>query len=261
MSMKVALRQNLNRNKRQWWIYGGIVAAVIIIGIYIGCSVMAWSAFDRKTTETVSIIHEKTDKAFKQKVTDAKNRQEKIQAIEAVYASVLEQKPCEIGAIYRWQQAVIGSLKASTEKCEVQLKKLHGFSNSVNNMMAYLKNERQLAGILSEVTTASALADAEWGTALQKWTDAEKKVTQLSSVDSFTASKQLAVQRISSVKAAWQEVIAASQAKDRKRYEAATVSLGQTYAALVDIKGASEAGLLLLIDKVNSSYRQAFKNQ
>lgn len=260
MSMKISLKRMKLNNNRKLFIIGGVSIALLLLGGYIAASSMAWSAFNQKTDETVGAIRTVADSAFKQKTPDVSSRDKKIKAIEMVHTRILQYEQCNISGFYAWQEAIVASYKTSMQRCKAQAKQLHAFSDAVNNLIVYLKNERKLADILHHAVASSALDEAEWGAEIQKWVDIEKNVSQLSSVGTFSKSKEAALLRIKSIIAVWQELISANQAKDRKKYEAAAGRLGQSYTMLREVKDISEIQIGSLVKNLDDTYKQTFKN-
>ncbi len=107
---------------------------------------------------------------------------------------------------------------------------------------------------MSEAPAKAELPEAEWVAVSAGWHGVVGKVDALAADVSLTPVKQAARDATGKVDAAWQEVLAASTAKDKNRYVQAQSQLVQAYSAMGTITDSDAAQLKGLLEPLQSAY-------
>jgi hypothetical protein len=256
MSMKYTWQQ---RNKAEHRTLEAIVLVIVIaivtIAIYTGFSIYTWGIFGKNIDATYNSIHTKAKEAFEMPIKTNDDKANKYRALEALgRATGKSSSECKISVWVAWQQ-IFGDNKQKVDHCQQLEKHIRIFGGNLSMVVAHLENEQMVAGVM--VAASSAKQDAsetDWPGIVQAWSIAEAKLEKQHYASSFAPTEKLALGKVQEIKTAWQDIIAANQAKDRGKYETAVAALAQAYGTLNEIGQSAETGLVPLVGRLNQSY-------
>lgn len=239
------------RHRKGVIIYSVIAALLLIAGGYGLWSMHTWGQFETGYASWNNNTKQQAATALALPVKNDQDRQRKLAALKAVSNSVASAKNtlCEVNTFMRWQQS-IDSLKTKVDDCNKVIDRQAVFGTKLQVVTTYLENEQALAKIIAKNNTPTELAEADWGAQPGLWQTTVKSVSDLSTHTSFTSVKGVAVKQVSDLEAAWKELVAAHQAKDKARFIKAQSQLVQGYAALGEIALASSQQFQKLIGQL-----------
>lgn len=243
------------------WLFGLSTAFIIAVGIlYVLGSLKAWQNFDENSSSWYRIMSERSSKVLQVSSQGQSERSKKQIEFDELYTTIeKDRNRCDINPLFLWQQSLENN-RGKVESCQQKMVKVQAFGKALRGVAEFLKSEKDAAAIISEAAkTGENLDESAWPEMAKKWTDGEERLRQLAVVSSFATTKQLAMGKLQSIHSAWSELISASQAKDRSKYEQADAKLTQAYGTMDEIAQAAETRLIPLISELEKSYDEAYK--
>lgn len=259
-TMKLA-HQHLRRlHKKSLLIIGVSVILIGVIG-YVAWSKQVWDGYQSHYTQWQQAIGASTQEASALPVATPAERATVVDRLAAItkHIQATSTDACEVSPFAQWQETLIAALKAKRATCQAMTKKLAEFRGSLVKTVEYAKADAALSTVLTFVPQSDELSDdAAISAQLAAWTKAADTVSKLTVSTEFKPIQQLALKQMTDVKAAWQEVIAANQAKDKKRYLAAQDKLAATLDGLDEISLTSQKAAATLTSKLKVTAAAAF---
>jgi len=252
-----SLRARLKIHRRAVLIGIGcmILVALVAYGLW---SMITWSNYVSSYEDWKNNAQKAVDQAVALPSTTAQERSRKVDALKKL-AQQVGDRACDVHVLVKWQDT-FGNLKQKEADCQREAALSRDFISRVESFTAYLTNEQQLAGILSDAAgTEQKLADAVWGTRLEAWQKAVRQVEGMSASGSFQKVKQEALQTGKGITSAWQDVLAAHKEKDKIKYTQAQSQLSQAYAQLEVLKTMDSDQLSQEINNLQAAYKAAFQ--
>lgn len=258
--MKLAHRRLSALSRKQLLMIGGGVLLVCLVG-YIVWSKQVWSDYQTHYTQWQQAVGTDAKKAATLPTGTSNERAKVVVAFDDVARRIAttSQGVCEVNPFIRWQEAVMADLKAKRSSCQTMAKKVVDLQSPLMETSAYLKADASLSDILSGIPQAEELSDADFEKQYTAWSTATDATGKLTAPDAFKPVQQLAFKQVSAVKVAWQALIAANQAKDKKRYLAAQGSLATALDGLDEVSLMSQKSFLAISVKLKTASAIAFE--
>lgn|GEM_PF-2350126 len=257
--MKLAHRHFIRLRKRQLLTIGVVVLLASLVG-YILWSRQVWADYQVHYTQWRQEVGANAKKAAALPTGSSAERVKVVTAFDDVshLIATTSQGACEVNPLVQWQEGIMESLKKKRSICQAIVKKVADFQVPLTEMTAYIKTDTSLSDTLAAIPQADELSEADFEKQLTAWSTAAVATSKLSGPDSFKSVQQLAAKQVAGVKVAWQEVIVANQAKDKKRYLAAQDSLAAALDSLDEISRTSQASFSSLSAKLKVASATAF---
>lgn len=168
---------------------------------------------------------------------------------------------CTVNSLVQWQQKMVAVLNDAHVACQKMIASTAEFQKRLAIVIAYSKDDQVLAKIITSVPQSGELADDSWEKQVTAWGDAMKAAEKMSVSDAFKPMQQLAIKHMTATKAAWQEVIAAHQAKDKSKYLAAHSTLASAIDGFNEISVTSQQTFTKLSSELEAVSIDAFATE
>lgn len=259
--MKVAKRSTLHLPRfmhSRWFIIGGCVSAVVVaLATYGWWSTTIWNSYENQYVSVQKRIDTQLVAAFSLQSDTRDEKRVKLSELSKLQADLeTNNSLCSQNKLVDWQQRVISEYAKRNEKCKEVQSLVASFEGQLQGVVEYLQNEHALAAIFASGPQQTEVSEGEFEEQLQAWRALAESVKGTSSVESFSAVKQSAMDTTGDVVKAWEEVIAAHQAKDKARYIKATQELAASYDKVENIAAVSTVELT----KMATSLKEAYQN-
>ena len=234
------------------------LALLITAGAYVLWSMYTWDSYKVHEKEWRHTVQAEFDIAINMRPEDDKGRQDKLVALEKPVKTISERQDtaCKINALVEWQRWIkpLGDSERECLRVKDQFDKLKG---ALNELAAYVRDEYAVAEILDDVPLGKVeAAEDSWEDTATIWRQTTERLDKLIVHESFKPTKQIALRSVGAVSAAWQEVLAATTAKDKVRYENAQTMLAQAYSGMSNITDMDTKQLHSLSDALASIIHQ-----
>lgn len=242
--------------KSKWFRIGVPVALIMLaIGLYTLWSITTWNNYQARFTGLQNDAQSKIKSALDLKVETSEERAKKLDALKAARDSLPEDKNalCEVNPLVDWQN-LVGNLREQKERCSETKASLVGIRGTLSKVVEYLDSEHALANVLSKLPAGGEVAEGEWVKQRDGYKAVQKSVTDLQVSSGFASVKQTATEKLTAVVAAWDEILAAHDAKDKARYTKAAATLAASYDGLSAIGATSTGHLQPLIEFFKEGY-------
>lgn len=238
--------------------------AVIVIGMavaYVLWSKQTWAAYEPQSEQWQQDHKVQIDRAVGMPTKSNEERVAALAALTAVSNRIDSSKEevCRAHLLVQWQGDYIDSLSAKLKSCQGMTATAGEFTTQLNKVIAYLQADQALAEVLSKIPRSDTLADGKWEDQVTLWGAAAQNAKDLSVSDDFRPVQQLVVERLSGVKIAWQGVISAHKAKDKKKYLAAQDKLSAAYDGMTEVSVASNKTIAVLGADLQTKYVTTFE--
>jgi hypothetical protein len=246
---------------KKYLIIASLVLLAFLMGGYILWSKQLWAQY----TSTYVQWHQEFNTEIKAvsvlPTTTVKEKNALLDRLDGMSQRISSQQAnlCAMTPLVQWQQRAIPAYESARNDCQKKLTAVVSFQNQLDSVIAYIKNDQDLAKILATASPASELEDGVWGEQVAAWSKAIDLTGKLSVSAAFKSTQQQALDRMTAVKVAWQELIAAHQLKDKAKYIDAQNKLGTAYDGLNDVSAASEKNLIGLADLLSRAYEKALQ--
>jgi hypothetical protein len=244
---------------KKYLIIASLVLAAFLVGGYILWSKQVWAQY----TDIYVKWHQELNTEIKAvsglPTTTVKEQDALLDRLDGMSQRISSQQAalCATTPLVQWQQRVISAYESAQNDCQKKMTAVVSFQKQLDSVIAYIKNDQELAKILATATPAGELADGVWGDQVSMWSKAIDSTGKLAVSAAFKPTQQQALDRMTAVKVAWQELIAAHQLKDKAKYVEAQNTLGASYDGLNSIMVDSEKRLLVLSSSLNSAYERS----
>lgn len=243
---------------KKWWLLG--VAGVVLFfaaGI-VGWSFYAWQDYAKQYTAWHDGLRQEAGKTFGLKVTTEEEKVKKLAQLEHLEEMARKGNGyCNAYGWLHWEQ-FIGDVKTRIEQCRQLVATTDNFSRDLLAVTEFLRGEAKIASVLREIPAAGEADESAWKTIANKWNDVRETLAKLTLPKNMKDTQKIAGEKAASIHSAWLALIAASEAKDRQKYEAAADQIDTVYSGLDQIIQTSQKTLQPLADTLDNSYRRAF---
>lgn len=256
----ISLRRLYGGRSKKAWVITGSILFILLVSGYILWSRQLWAEYTPRHMQWQQDIKAEVAKAIVLPSTNDKQREELQTQIESTARRIsIEQKNiCKIPVIVSWQQRLIAQYKDMQVACQREVTNIVLFQERLDSVIVYLKDDQALAKISASIAPPGAIADTAWGRQIDEWGRATADVKRMHVSPAFRPTQLVAIDRMTTVKLAWQELIVAHQQKDKAKYAAAQNQLGVSYDGLNAITLSDNKSLTSLIGAVSEAYVKAF---
>lgn len=250
--------RSLRSKKRLVSILSATVFLLAIAG-YIFWSKQAWAQLTPASTQWHQGVKADVDQVVTLPAANEAERDALTRRLLGISQKIDrdEDTICSVNRMAQWQRQVVPSLKDTQRACEDRLGRTTELRKEIDDVLAYVKDEQALAKLISTAPQAGELADGSWEKQMVGWESTAKAAEKMTVSDSFRPTQQVAVKRLASVKVAWQEVIAAHQAKDKQKYLAAQNALASAIDSLNEVATVSQQTFTRLAGELEAAALKA----
>lgn len=222
-------------------IIGGVLG-VLLIGGYIVWSQHTWAQVTPASIQWHQGVRDDLNKIIALPTTNVKEQDVVATKLTMLSSRIdMEQQTvCVVIPVMQWQQKIISAFNDIRMTCEKKVASTVAFQKQLVRVIAYNKDDQALTKIIASVPQAGELADDTWEKQVIAWGDAIKATEKLVITNDFKPTQQLALKQMNAVKVAWQEVIAAHQAKDKQKYLAVQTVLASAIDGFDDVAVTSQ---------------------
>lgn len=242
--------------KSKWFRIGAPIALVVLsVSLYVLWSVNTWNNYQTRFTGLQNNAQSTIKSALGLKVETSEERIKKVDALKAARDALPEDKDalCQVSPLVDWQNFV-GNLREQKEKCSETKALLVDLRGALSKIIGYLDSEHALAKALSALPAGGEVAEGEWIKHRDGYMAVLKSVSDLQVSGDFASVKQTATERLTAAVAAWEEILAAHDAKDKARYTKAAAALAASYDGLSVIGATSTDRLQPLVNSFKEGY-------
>jgi hypothetical protein len=237
-------------------------AGVIVVGsltAYLLWSMSTWSQYETVGKEWREELKTDTVSALALPIDTIEKRNQKLAALKAIAEQITAEgnSPCKPHAFLEWQQGM-GYAKPKIEECQKHLATLGEFRSSLTDVVTYLENEKIVAGVFADTAGSEKIADKDFAAQVVLWQSADSAISRMTATPIFDPVKTEAANVAKDIAVAWQAVVAANDAKDKKKYEDAVAGLTAAYEGIKGITALSDQKLEPLTRILQEKYEAAF---
>jgi hypothetical protein len=245
-------------HKKAWFIGGSVVFAALLVGGFAAWSSYAWGDYEKTYTAWHQELGTKNSAAFGLPASNSSEKTKKINALKSLYAVAdKERANCDRYGWIHWQQ-FIGAVKSKLNGCEEEVKRGQLFVGDLRAVVDYLDAEAKLSTVLKKGSAAKEVNEVDLKTASGRWAGVVTELQAQKLPKSLAATQTLAVEKAKAIEAGWKSLAAASEAKDRDKYEATLGQLTTAYGELEKVGLQGSASLQPLLESLQKTYGQAF---
>lgn len=226
------------RVARKQIIVGLISLALIgVAGLYTWSSIASWRSYESRLLDEQQAYESLKDQALQGKTPTS--RLEAVQKLD----DKLERRNelCTVNPLYGWQSWLIPALKDGVKKCTDKVKQLNAVAKPLSVLRDYLEAEAKIREIMSSLASDVAFSENNWKErGLQRVTLAKKALNDLRASTESDELRNQALGLVTATEKAWQALIAASDAKDKAAYLAASEQVIKSYAEFSALADTSD---------------------
>ena len=203
------------------------------IGGYVWWSVASWSAYEQKYTEKQHSIQHNLESVWNMPADTVEQKQAKLAQLASASTEIAKVDPetCNQTLFIEWQR-VIQANSERARACKDMVQSVQNFSASLRPAVEFLQQGEAMAKIMAHAPSKTEVAEADFSGQLSAWRTTLDAVNNISTGNEFGAVKQAARGSTEGVIKAWEEIIAAHEAKDKARYTKAVQALAAAYDRL-----------------------------
>lgn len=236
-----------------------IMALLFLIITTVGgllLSQRVWSDYDTNYNQRFNSAKTDINQAISESNTNSKNKLNDIALIQTDLTRRIKTY-CEITPLIKWQK-FIEQYSDKINDCTQKKERLVQLLVDIGNMTTYLKSEQQLAAIISDANNKTGQNNQpdKWKNIEAFWRKAVTDTSKLAAIDQFKVVKTLAINNLTKIANAWQQLSSANDAKNRQQFTDARSSLGQTYTLLPEIATSSKTQVEKIISDLNRDYQK-----
>lgn len=249
---------NLFARYKKWWIIGAGLLIVLLVAGFVGWSFYAWQDYSKQYVTWHDTLKKNAGDTLGLKATTTDEKAKKLTAMENLRDNTREgNEYCSAHSWLHWQQ-FIGEVKTRIEHCQQLVADTDGFARDLGAVTDYLRGEVKITAILRDVASGGEADESSWKALADKWSKAHETIGKLSLPKNLQQTQKIASDKAATIHSAWLSLIAASDAKDRQKYEAAVDQIDTTYGGLDQIIQASQKTLQPLADTLANSHKRVF---
>lgn len=235
---------------------------VMIVGAltaYVLWSVSTWSQYETVSKAWHEEVKADTSSVLALPADTAEKRNHKRTALKAVTNEIQNEGAaiCTPHGLLDWQRSMAYA-KPKVEACQKQVAVLEEFRNSLNSVTDYLENEQSVTSAFAAAGYPEKISDKDLGAQVTAWQNVDSLVSKITPVTSFSPVKTEAANVAKAIIAAWQAVIVANEAKDKKKYEDSVAGLTAAYKGIEGVTARSTQQFDQLSRALEEKYKLAF---
>lgn len=158
----------------------------------------------------------------------------------------------------QWQSKIIASLEQARKACQATYGDIQAFRSQLSIITVHTDDDQKLADILRQAPQAAELNEDGLVQQISAWNSVIDSLNKMSPSATFKPVHQEAVKKTTGIKAGWEEVVAAHQAKDKAKYTAAVAALGDSYDELDALTTIGESSIATLAADLQNKYQLTF---
>jgi hypothetical protein len=246
---------------KKYLIIASLLLLAFLMGGYILWSKQVWAQYTSTYVTWHQQLHTEIKAVSILPTATVKEQNALLDRLDSMSRRIASQQAdlCATTPLVQWQRRVIAAYESAQNDCQKKMTAIVSLQTQLDSVVAYIKNDQEVAKILTTATPASELADGVWGDQVSAWSKVVDLTGKLTVSAAFKPTQQQAIDRMTAVKVAWQELIAADQLKDKAKYIDAQNKLGTAYDGLNDVSAASEKNLIGLADLLSRAYEKALQ--
>lgn len=257
--MRLSRLKSLASKKRL--IIIGVIVLALSVGGYILWSKHVWAQYAASSTQWHQGIKSDITTLTELPVASSKDENALLVRIKQVSQRIASDQAsiCDVNPLVGWQRQFIEGYGSAISACQKMSANVTLFQKRLTVTADYMKDDLALAKIMTTVNPPGELAEDTWDKQVAIWAEAVKATGDLSVSPAFKPTQQRAVEKMTAIKAAWQELVAANQLKDKTKYLDAQNKLGTAYDGLNDVRTDSEKSLTSVTDSLSDAYDKSFQ--
>ena len=230
----------------------GACGAIMSVSGLVVWSIYAWQDYDQSYKAQYSTFHEQSKQALELPVGTADERSRKLTSLKGVVER--DNLTC---SMYQWLhfERFISAINDKITQCEQGVSRANHLVAGIREMVTFIEEEGKIIGIFSSVAGSGEVDEGAWAGELGKWTKVVSDLEGMPVSVSLNLIKDSALKKAKGVKDGWSGVIAASEAKDRAKYESAVDQLGVAYGAVGEVSQVSQALFKDIVTRVEERSR------
>lgn len=253
-----SVRQFLKSHRRLVTILASILLILLVAGAYGLWSIFQWQSYERRSDQSLGSIHSELDKALKLEVKDDQNHAKKLAAFDNIAAKVGQfRRDCLPASLLTWQTSFEGARKLK-ENCDRVTSSLEKLQGSLDKVTSYLRDEKETVDIIAPLGGDVESDETKWQETYSSWQQAAQKLSEAKVGNEFKPAYDVLKERLSTVVAAWGELLTSHEAKDRTRFEKAADELMKTYGGFKVAADDTDGVFKALEDSLKRTYQDTF---
>lgn len=248
------------RNHRRLMLVLGVVVIVLALLIgYFFWSKNSWQSYETRYTQQFSDVHKQMGDVLALQSDTTEEQAAKLQGFKDISAHIDDLKDsCTVGSLVGWQRSFF-QLSEKEKQCQDKLTSLTAFKEKTVVAIHYLEDEKALAAVLSGAPhTDKNVEEKDWQGYASGWHSAADATKSMIVSAAFDPVKQKASELTGALASGWDEVIAASGAKDKSRFVKAQEEIMRTYNGLGSIADTANEHIGPVASDVGKAYESAF---
>lgn len=233
------------------------VALLLVVTIvsYIWWSVASWAVLEDHSRNLLQSTTTHFNNALVMPTRTSDEKTKKVAALVAINQEITSnQRVCDTPGIISWQRNVLDAFKKHEDECRADILRLNGFNAKLDDITNYLHDNRILAGFVTVASgQQSEYDEASWQGVADKWRVLGAKLREMKVSGRFEPILRRAITEVDHVHVCWVEVVDASTAKDRDRFEKAKDELSKAYGSFKDITQLDNTTITSLIERLSAS--------
>jgi len=236
----------------------GIMVVTLVVA-YVLWSASGWSQLEAATNSRRSSIKNDASSALSLAADTSEKREDKRKALKKLADKITagQKDACQVHGLLQWQQDMPHA-KPKLEDCRKKEAQLKSFEASLANVSSYLESEKQLSVAITNAGRIEKMADKDFAAQVTAWQAAEVAIGKITSGTPFDSVKAESVNVVKAITSAWQAVVAANDAKDKKKYEDAVAALASAYKGFEPLTTLSAQKFDPLARDLEEKYRLTF---
>lgn len=232
----------LQTHRQRVIVIGSVLLGLLTIGGYALWSHQVWSEYQPSYRQWQQAIQADVDKAVALPTTSAKDREAVLRAFSKVNQRISDTQStvCQLPVLVNWQIVLAESIQEAQADCMQSVAAVTTFNAQLQDVTRYLQNDQVLSTIIAAVPQPNELSNDMWQQQADEWQQAVEATEMMSVIKEFEPIKQRAVKQMNVIKEAWQALMAADVAKEKKAYMEAQVQLATSYDGMNEIATISE---------------------
>ena len=237
-----------------------VTVLVVVVGCYALWSRHVWAQYAPSYIQWHQTAKSDIKKIIELPVANEKDQGALLVQLESVSQRINSEQSsvCQVSAAVTWQQRFAAEYRDAQVACRNLVANAVAFQKQLNIVTAYIADDHRLAKISASALPPSEVSDVTWDAQVELWGQAVNDVQALTVSAAFKPTQQVAVEKSTAVKAAWEELITAHQSKDKARYITAQSTLGASYDGLNAISLNATENLSKLTTRLKDVYIEAF---
>lgn len=252
---RVIFRYYKNRPRRLLFLLA-VLAVLILMVAYVVWSRHAWSTYESSYLQWKNETHKEIRGAMQLPTDTVVARTAALKKLSTIATRIEDERPavCEVHVLIIWQSLLVSSLKQARNNCETLIEPVGMFNQQLRKTVLHLRDDKKIATIISAIPQPDEATETEWSKQIQMWDKAINSVDKLAVSNTFLETKKVAIERMKTVKAAWQEVVGANKEQNRDRFVSSQTALAASYDGINELTVVSEKEVAILTAELVRRY-------